>query len=415
MGNIGPNRRQVLTSALFTAASLGIPVSRVSAQIKPGTKSSSEGSIGFLKYLEGGYNDQAGLAFEVAAGQLGLKGLTANGKGDANTQIRSFNEMLIRGVTGVGINPVDGINIASLARAAKDANAYLVGSWSVPPWFTPWAANENYTYLTPDDYTGVYKVTEVLAQALNGKGVIVRARGSQGNTTDINRGEAHDRVIKKYPELHIAGELYTNWTPEEGYRVTTSLLTRFPDATAVIAADDHIATGVVAAIKSIGKKPGRDVLVIGANGNDDAVQRVRDGSQLATSSTIPSYIGYAMAAHIYDRVHGWVPESGERMLAWEPIVVTRDNVDKYIAHFLGQLAEKHFDARLMSRVISPNDWKSQVKLYPIDPETQWAGCAKPSGFDYPDGYKSALADGAFDKAAALYAEHAGPNILARDL
>lgn len=407
-GKPGLSRRQLVKGAVLGAASFGLTAGgRITAQ------AGEAASIGFLKYIEGGYNDLAGLAFQAAAQQLGLGGLTANGKGDANTQVRSFNEMLTRGVAGIGINPVDGINIANLARAAKEANAYLVGSWSVPPWFTPWATNDHYTYLTPDDFTGVYKATEVLARALNGRGVIVRARGSQGNTTDINRGEAHDRVIRNYPDLRIAGELYTEWTPQSGYRATTALLARYPDAVAVIAGDDHVATGAVAAIKSIGKQPGRDILVIGANGNDEAVRRVKDGTQLATSSTIPSYIGYAMAAQIYDRAHGWVPGDGERMLAWEPIVVTRDNVDDYIAHFLDQPVEKHFDARLMSRVLSPQNWQSQLRQYPIDPEVQWAGCAKPANFSYPDAYGKALADGAFARTAALYAEHAGNDVLKR--
>jgi ABC-type sugar transport system substrate-binding protein len=370
------------------------------------------GSATFLKYLAGGYNDEVGIAFEAAAKQLGLKGGSGDGKGDASTQLQAFEQALVRGDKAVGVNFVDGINVANMAKTAQQNDAFLVGSWSVPPYFTAHAAVDSYTYLSPDDYRGAYKAAEELVKALDGKGTVVLVRGPQSNTTDVNRGEALAAVLREHPGIRVAGQLYTDWTPEQGEKSASSLLARYPDAAAVWAADDHIATGVIAAIKGVGKVPGKDILVVGHNGNPEAIERVKAGTQLVSSSTIPSYLGYGIAVQIHDRLNGWKPEVGERQLVWEPIAVTTKNVDQYIARFVDQPSSKHFDARKLSRTLTPDGWTTGVRLYPLTPDEHWAGTKKPKGFSYPEAYTTALSDGTFDRTRAAYAKRAPADPLA---
>lgn len=411
--------RRPRLSRRLTAAATAVAAATILAACGSSDSESTEaagaktdvGPASFLKYVAGGYNDEVGDAFVAAAKQLGLDANTSDGKGDANTQLQSFNQALVKGNSGVGANFVDGMNIDNMARQAEQNGTFLVGSWSVPPYFTPFATSDAYTYISPDDYRGAYRTAETLVEALDGKGTIVLARGPQSNTTDVNRGAALEAVLKKHPGIKVAGQLYTDWSAEEGERVTSSLLARYPDTAAVWAADDHIATGSIAAIKAVGKTPGKDILVVGHNGNPDAIRRVKEGTQLASSSTIPSYLGFAMAVQILDRANGWKPEAGDRMLVWEPVVVTADNVDAYIARFIDQPADKQFDARKMSRTLSPDDWTTELRLYPLNPDEHWAGTKKPKDFEYPEAYLQAKADGTFDRAEEAYAKRAAGDVL----
>lgn len=406
-----PRRLGAAATALVAATVLAACGSSDSDTTETTGAKTDVGPASFLKYVAGGYNDEVADAFVAASKQLGLDANSSDGKGDANTQLQAFNQALVKGNSGVGANFVDGMNIDNMARQAEQNGTFLVGSWSVPPYFTPFATSDAYTYISPDDYRGAYRTAETLVEAIGGKGTIVLARGPQSNTTDVNRGAALEAVLKKHPDVKIAGQLYTDWSAEQGEKVTSSLLARYPDTVAVWAADDHIATGSIAAVKAVGKVPGKDILVVGHNGNPEAIERVKAGTQLASSSTIPSYLGFAIAVQILDRANGWKPEAGDRMLVWEPIVVTADNVDAYTERFIDQPADKQFDARKMSRTLSPDDWDTGVRLYPLNPDEHWAGTKKPKDFAYPDAYLKAQADGTFDRAKEAYAKRADGDVL----
>lgn len=56
-----------------------------------------------------------------------------------------------------------------------------------------------------------------------------------------------------------------DWLPDDGYRAALRLLDRYPDCTAVYAADDAIASGVMEACHERGLAVGRDISVMGVD------------------------------------------------------------------------------------------------------------------------------------------------------
>lgn len=345
-------------------------------------------------------------AFNAAAKQLGIEGESFDGQSDPSIQVNGLNQQIGRGFGGIALEAVDGGSIRGLARVAEENKVWLSHVWGNAPWFTPWDASEYYSlHIQPNEFEGLGQVTRVLIEALGGEGTIVRVGGLLNDSSDVVRSAGADKVIAEYPGITFAGELPGDWTPEQSQKAAAALLSRFPDTRGIIAQNDDTATGVIAAIRAIGKVPGKDILVVGTNGTLDGARRIKDGTQLASAANNPSFIGYTLAANLYDRLNGWTPEPLERALTFRAEILTKDNIDAYIERYIDAPVETHFDATKISRVKSPEDWDPQYELIPSDIDEQWINQPKPEGYSYPEAYVKGREDGSYERIVQQFKDH----------
>jgi ribose transport system substrate-binding protein len=367
----------------------------------------SKGKMAFLimtNQLQ--YDVQMNDAARAVAEELGFSYSGLNGQLDAQLQLNQFGQVAASGAKAVLVHSPDGSDIRSIMTKAQQQQIYVSNVWGTLPWFTPFDSGDYYTlYGQPDEFKVMGQATKVLLDAMGGKGNIVRVTGVQGNTADIIRSAGADAVLKQYPNVHLLGELPGKWNSEDSQKAMQQLLARYPNIQGCIPQNDDESTGVVAALKATGKKPGVDVLLIGADGTDLAARRIKSGEQLATTANVPGYAGYLLVTRLYDVMHGWKPNDAERMLQWESVILTKDNVDPYIARYVGQPPGKLFNAKLMSHVLHKDDWDPQFLVYPMDIDVLWTNIPKPSGYQYPAAYTKAKESGLVDKVAAEYKAH----------
>ena len=81
-------------------------------------------------------------------------------------------------------------------------------------------------------------------------------------------------------------------------------------------------------------------------------------------------------------------------------LITADNVDSYTSFLEGD--QLPFDWTKMSRVMHPDDWDPQNHVWPVDAAELWAASPKPDGYELPQAYADAVADGCIDKLKAEY-------------
>ncbi len=104
-----------------------------------------------------------------------------------------------------------------------------------------------------------------------------------GNPTDRNaqlRSDAYAEVLSQLPGLTKVGQETANWDRAQGKDKMESLLSAHPDITGVIAGNDEMALGAIQALKDAGRLDG--VLVLGFDGNQEAVNAVHKGEMVAT-------------------------------------------------------------------------------------------------------------------------------------
>jgi ribose transport system substrate-binding protein len=128
-----------------------------------------------------------------------------------------------------------------------------------------------------------------MAHATGGNAKIIELEGTTGASPAIDRKKGFDDAIKECSGMQVVVSQDADFTRAKGQSVAETLLQSHPDATAVYAHNDEMALGAIAAIKAIGKVPGKDIQVVSIDGEKDGLQAVADGDLYATVECSPRF------------------------------------------------------------------------------------------------------------------------------
>src|SRR3954471_19788139 len=117
-------------------------------------------------------------------------------------------------------------------------------------------------------------------KSLSGKGKYVEFVGKETDTNAGVRSKGYADVISQVPDLKEVAKQSANWDQQEAFTKMETILQRDKDIDGVIAGNDTMALGAVAALKAA-KLTGK-VKVVGFDGSPDAVAAIKDGSMDAT-------------------------------------------------------------------------------------------------------------------------------------
>ena len=127
---------------------------------------------------------------------------------------------------------------------------------------------------------GAALVAEEFVTALGGAGTYVELTGKESDTNAGVRSQAYASVISQYPDMQLVAQETANWDQQEAFTKTETILQSNPGITGIIAGNDTMALGAVAAVEAAGLTG--KVTVAGFDGSPDAVQAIKDGKLLAT-------------------------------------------------------------------------------------------------------------------------------------
>lgn len=135
---------------------------------------------------------------------------------------------------------------------------------------------------TSDNYQmGELIVRYLFDDLMGGKGTVI-ALTHRPHPGVVKRCEAFDDIIKEYPDIQLITEQHVpaEQPINDAEEITANLLTANPDkdsVTAIFAAWDEPAIGAAKALAEAGRD---EVIVTGVDGNEQAVQMIKDGSCL---------------------------------------------------------------------------------------------------------------------------------------
>lgn len=355
------------------------------------------------------YVANADAGAQGAAKALGWSHTALDGQLDSGRQLDQFEQQITAGTNAVMLHAPGGGSVKRIAELANENKIWLANTWGTLPWYTPYEAGDYWTlYAVPEEFSAHRDVTRAVCEAVMeafGGGQVVGVTGVEGNSTDMIRSRGRDAAIADFADIRLAGELPGKWNREDSQKAMEDLLARYPDVRGVIAQNDDIADGCIAALRAAGLKPGEDVFIGGADGTSGGAEMIRSGQLLATSANVPQYMGALLTMRLYDVMNGWQPRASERMMSWRSVTMTKDNVDVYLARYVDNDDVEPFDYRLMSKVLHPDDWDPQADLFPMDIELEWGGIDKPAGWDIPAAYSEARTSGEAAAVAEEYAAH----------
>jgi erythritol transport system substrate-binding protein len=172
---------------------------------------------------------------------------------------------------------------------------------------------------------GAAAVAEEFVAALPA-GNYIELTGKESDTNAGVRSDAYASIISQYPDLvNIATET-ANWNQDEAFSKIETLLQRNPDVQGIIAGNDTMAVGAVAAVEAAGL--GDQITIAGFDGSPDAVEAIKSGKLLATGLQ-PAVLIAELAVQQADSFIRTGETGADEKQSIDCVVINAANADKY--------------------------------------------------------------------------------------
>jgi erythritol transport system substrate-binding protein len=163
-------------------------------------------------------------------------------------------------------------------------------------------------------------------KALNGKGRYVELLGKESDTNAGVRSKGYNDVLGQYPDLKKVAKQSANWDQQEAFTKMETIIQRNRNIDGVIAGNDTMALGAVAALKSAGLT--KKVKVVGFDGSPDAIAAIKKGEMSATVLQ-PAALIARMAVDQADQYIKTGKASKPEKQSIDCVLVTKDNADEF--------------------------------------------------------------------------------------
>ena len=155
-------------------------------------------------------------------------------------------------------------------------------------------------------------------------GPVLVIEGLSGNITGQKRAQGFaDRLGEVAPGLEIVASLPGDWDRGKAANITNDILTRHPDLVAIFAANDVMALGAVETAYAAGK--GDDIVMVGVDGNVDAVESIKAGRLDASVAQLPYLVGKQAVEKVTEVLGGG---SADQFIGVPTLVLTQEILDK---------------------------------------------------------------------------------------
>ncbi len=255
------------------------------------------------------------------ASNLGYETTVSANENDPEKQNQLIETAINDGVAGILLDPAGADESVAAVQKAVDADIPVV-LINAEISQTGLAKAQ----IVSNNAQGATVGAEAWAEAMEYKGTYVELFGNPSDNNAQVRSDGYKQVISQYPDLKLVGKEIANWDRQQGQEKMESLLSKNPDVDGVIAGNDEMALGAINALKEAGKL--NQVKVLGFDGNQDAVNAVKNGEMVATVLQ-PIVEGTKKAIAQLDSVirtdETGVPEEKQ---AIDCVLITKENADQ---------------------------------------------------------------------------------------
>lgn len=226
------------------------------------------------------------------ANKLGIETIVVDAQNDSAKQSNDVDDLMQKGVNVLLINPTDSAAISTVVQSANNLG--------IPVITLDRSADQGEVeaLVASDNAKGGKMAAEYIVQLLGKGAKVVELEGVAGASATRERGKGFHEVADQ--DLKVIAKQTADFDRVKGLNVMENLLQANPDVQAVFAHNDEMALGAIEAIRSSGK----DIPVIGFDGNEDALKSIQAGQLTATVAQQPELIGQLAVQAAHDVLQG---------------------------------------------------------------------------------------------------------------
>lgn len=271
--------------------------------------------------------------FEDEAKILGVKVdvQAAPTEGSITAQVDTLNAMAVKNYQAYAVAPITKDNLTpALVPLSKKGIPIINVDSPIDPEGAKAAGVRIATFISSDNVQAGNLAGTFVAQSLGNKGEVAIVQGLAGDVTSQARAKGFRDAISQHPEMRVVADQPGDWSREKALNVATQILTAHPNVRAFYACNDDMALGIVKAIQNANKQG--QVIVVGTDGIQQALEAIKDGQMAATVSQYPYAEGKMALEAAVALVEKKASSLPEKVTA--PIkLVTKENAEEALAKF----------------------------------------------------------------------------------
>lgn len=278
-----------------------------------------------LKTLSSEFWQSAQKGAEEKAAELGVEVevLAANSEDDVEGQMNVFETMIQSGeYAGFAVAPLSDSNLVNTIVEANE-KGYLVANIDerVNDENLTAAGGHLVSFVTTDNEFVGKTAGEYIASLLSSGDEVAIIEGKAGATSGEKR-KAGCQAAFEAAGLVIVDSQPADWDKTKAYDLTTNLISKNENLKAIYCCNDTMAMGAQEAVQNAGK----DIIVVGTDGNSDAIESVKAGNLTATVAQDPAGVA-ARSLELLVKAHQNGEKPGDVAIIEEyvdPILITKD-------------------------------------------------------------------------------------------
>lgn len=250
---------------------------------------------------------------EKAAKEAGVSLTVVDAGDDASKQVSDIEDLVSKNISVLIVNPVDSDAVTGAVEAAVAKGVKVISVDRVVN------GVDIDCQIASDNVAGAELATQYIVDTLGECVKTAELIGTSGASAAIDRSQGFHNIADE--KLDIVASQTANFDRTEGMSVMENMLQGNGDIQAVFAANDEMALGAVEAVNGAKK----DVLVVGFDATDDAIEAIREGRMGATIAQQPDLIGSTAVENAIKLING---ETIPKEIPVEVTLITKDNVDE---------------------------------------------------------------------------------------
>ena len=256
---------------------------------------------------------------EARAKELGYATQVYSHDDDANKQSELFDTAIASKAAAIILDNAGADASVAAVQKAKDAG--------IPTFLIDREINATgvaAAQIVSNNYQGATLGAEAFVAALGEKGNYVELVGKESDTNAGIRSKGYHDVLDQYPDLKLVAQQSANWSQTEAFTKMESILQANPDIQGVIAGNDTMAMGALAALEAAGRK---NVVVVGFDGSNDVRDAIKAGKIKATVLQ-PAYRQAQYAVELADKFLKEDKTGADEKISMDCVLIDGSNAPK---------------------------------------------------------------------------------------
>ena len=243
-----------------------------------------------LKVLSSPFWQSMKAGIEEKAAELGVKVdiYAANSEDDVEGQVTLLENAVSKGYKAIAVAPISADNLNNAIAEATKKGIYIINiDEGVNLEGLNALGGTVYSQVSTDNIEVGSVGANYIIDLIGGTGQVAVIEGKAGAVSGEDRRQGATDTFKAKDGIELVESQPADWDRTKAYDVATNYITKHPDLKGIYCCNDTMAMGALEAVKASGK----DIKVVGTDGNEDAVESVNAGELTATVAQDPAGVG----------------------------------------------------------------------------------------------------------------------------